>query len=88
MEDLPDPFPYRRGYPKESSAGAEYRQTLGYNRVMDDQSVTRRELAESLARHAPEEVTDAMNRLCAEIANTKDEFVSLAGRRILERTAW
>jgi hypothetical protein len=54
MEDLPDPFPYRRGYTKESSAGAIYRQTLGYNRVMDDRPVTRRELDEALAQQKQE----------------------------------
>jgi metal-responsive CopG/Arc/MetJ family transcriptional regulator len=45
-------------------------------------------LKEYLARHAPDEVTEAMNRACAEVGETKDPFVSSAARRILERTEW
>jgi hypothetical protein len=43
---------------------------------------------EYIARHAPDEVTEAMDRVCAEIGTSKDEFVSLAASRILERTEW
>ena len=43
---------------------------------------------EYVARHAPDEVTEAMNRACAELGNSSDEFVSSAARRILERTEW
>jgi predicted transcriptional regulator len=42
-------------------------------------------LREYLARHAPDEVTEAMNRACAELGEAKDPFVS-AARRILERS--
>ena len=45
-------------------------------------------LKEYLARHAPDEVTEAMNRACAEVGKTKDPFVSSAARRILERSEW
>ena len=45
-------------------------------------------LKEYLARHAPEEVTDAMNRVCAELGQPADPFVSSATRRALERTEW
>jgi metal-responsive CopG/Arc/MetJ family transcriptional regulator len=45
-------------------------------------------LKEYLARHAPDEATEAMNRACAEAGQTKDAFVSAAVRRILERTEW
>jgi metal-responsive CopG/Arc/MetJ family transcriptional regulator len=45
-------------------------------------------LKEYLARHAPDEVTEAMNRACAEVGETKDPFVSSAARRILERREW
>jgi metal-responsive CopG/Arc/MetJ family transcriptional regulator len=45
-------------------------------------------LAEYVARHAPEEVTEAMNRVCDELGDTDDQFVSEASRRILERTEW
>jgi metal-responsive CopG/Arc/MetJ family transcriptional regulator len=45
-------------------------------------------LKEYLARHAPEEVTEAMNRACTEVGEAKDGFVSSAARRILERSEW
>ena len=45
-------------------------------------------LKEYLARHAPDEVTEAMNRVCTEVKDTKDTFVSSASRRILERSEW
>jgi len=45
-------------------------------------------LKEYLARHAPDEVTQAMNRACDASGETKDEFVSTAARRILERNEW
>ncbi len=45
-------------------------------------------LKEYLARHAPDEVTEAMNRACAEVGEAKDPFVSSASRRILERSEW
>ena len=45
-------------------------------------------LKEYVARHAPEEVTDAMNRVCAELGDPTDEFVSSAARRVLERSEW
>lgn len=45
-------------------------------------------LREYLARHAPDEVTEAMNRACDELGELKDPFVSAATRRVLERTEW
>lgn len=45
-------------------------------------------LREYVARHSPEEVTEAMNRVCDEVGDTKDEFVAAAARRTLERTEW
>jgi len=45
-------------------------------------------LREYLARHAPEEVTEAMNRACAEAGEGNDWFVSSAARRTLERSQW
>jgi predicted transcriptional regulator len=43
---------------------------------------------EYVARHAPDEVTEAMNRVCDALGSTQDKFVSEAARRILERTEW
>jgi antitoxin MazE6 len=45
-------------------------------------------LSEYLARHAPDEVTEAMDRVCAAIGEHADEFVAVAGRRVLERSEW
>jgi metal-responsive CopG/Arc/MetJ family transcriptional regulator len=45
-------------------------------------------LKEYVARHASEEVTEAMDRVCADLGEPADEFVSLAARRVLERTEW
>ena len=45
-------------------------------------------LAGSVARHAPDEVTDAMDRVIAEVGNQADPFVSAAGRQVLESTEW
>lgn len=45
-------------------------------------------LKEYLLRHAPDMVTEAMNRACDEVGDTKDPFVSAAARRILRRSEW
>ena len=45
-------------------------------------------LREYVARHAPEEVTEAMNRVCTEIGDQPDEFVAAAGRRLLRKAEW
>jgi putative transcriptional regulator len=45
-------------------------------------------LVEYVARHAPDDVTEAMNRVCADADGQPDAFVTAAGRRVLERTEW
>jgi len=45
-------------------------------------------IAEYLARHAPEEVTEAMNRVVDQLAGESDPFVAAAGRRVLEDSSW
>jgi len=45
-------------------------------------------MTEYLARHSPDEVTEAMNRVIAELGQPKDQFVSRAVRHVLERTEW
>ena len=45
-------------------------------------------LAEYVARHAPDEVTDAMNRVCADVGDQQDPFVAAAGRRLLKNIEW
>ncbi len=45
-------------------------------------------LREYVARHSPDEVTDAINRVCEQVGDETDEFVAEAARRILEKTEW
>jgi metal-responsive CopG/Arc/MetJ family transcriptional regulator len=45
-------------------------------------------LAEYVARHAPDEVTEAMDRVCADIGDQEGGFVSAASYRVLENTEW
>ena len=45
-------------------------------------------LREYIARHASDEVTDAINRVVDDIGDEKDEFVAAAARRVLEKTEW
>ena len=45
-------------------------------------------LKEYVARHAPDDVTEAMDRVCLEVGQPQDPFVSAAARRILERSEW
>jgi predicted transcriptional regulator len=45
-------------------------------------------IAEYVARHSPDAITEATNRVCEELADAKDDFVASAAYRILERTEW
>ena len=47
-----------------------------------------RALAEYVARHAPDRVTEAMDRVLAEIGEPADQFVRAASRRVLKRSDW
>ena len=45
-------------------------------------------LSEYLSRHAPDEVTEAMNQVVDRLHEASDPFVTAAARRILERSEW
>jgi antitoxin MazE6 len=45
-------------------------------------------LSEYLARHAPDEITEAMNNVVDQLKEPTDLFVSAAARRILKRSEW
>jgi hypothetical protein len=45
-------------------------------------------LEEYVDRHAPDRVTEAINKVCAELGIESDPFVSAASRRILEHIEW
>ena len=55
---------------------------------MSRSEVYSRALREYVARHAPDEVTDALNDVVAAVAGSNGAFTREAGRRILERTEW
>jgi metal-responsive CopG/Arc/MetJ family transcriptional regulator len=50
--------------------------------------VFRDALKEYLARHTPDQVTEAMNNALAELGAPDDPFVSTSARRVLERSEW
>lgn len=45
-------------------------------------------IADYVARHAPDQVTETMNQVCDEVDVEADGFTSAASRRILERVEW
>jgi metal-responsive CopG/Arc/MetJ family transcriptional regulator len=45
-------------------------------------------LREYIARHSPDEVTEAMNRVCEAVGDQDDPFVAQAARRTLEQAEW
>ena len=47
-----------------------------------------RAMAEYLARHAPDRVTEAMDRAIAEVGEVTDDFAVEVSRRVLRRVEW
>jgi len=47
-----------------------------------------RALREFVARHAPDRITEAMNRVIVEVGADVDEFTRRASRRVLEKSEW
>jgi len=45
-------------------------------------------LAEYLARHSPDPITETMNHVLDELGGTNDPFLSEAARQVLERVEW
>jgi metal-responsive CopG/Arc/MetJ family transcriptional regulator len=45
-------------------------------------------LKEYVARHAPDEITEAMNRVCEQVKGEKDTFAASASSRVLEQAEW
>ena len=45
-------------------------------------------IKEYVARHASDEVTEALNRVCDQVGDQSDPFLAAAARRILERSQW
>lgn len=45
-------------------------------------------LREYVARHAPDEVTEAMDRVCIAVEDEPNDFLKTASHRVLEKTEW
>jgi predicted transcriptional regulator len=45
-------------------------------------------ITEYLARHAPDDVTERMNRVCDRIEPQRDSFASEAARQLLSKETW
>lgn len=45
-------------------------------------------LADYVAHHSPDQITEAMNQVCDQIGVDADEFASAASRRTLQRVKW
>jgi metal-responsive CopG/Arc/MetJ family transcriptional regulator len=45
-------------------------------------------LREYVARHAPDEITDAMNRVVDAIGSAENQFAAAGARRLLKQTEW
>lgn len=45
-------------------------------------------LSEYVARHAADEVTEAMDRVIANVGDSRDAFSVAAARRLLAKTEW
>ena len=45
-------------------------------------------LREYVARHSPDDVTEAMDRVCEQVSEAGDPFVARAARRVLEHSEW
>ena len=45
-------------------------------------------VAEYVARHEPEAITEAMDRVAAQVDTRPDRLVSAAARRVLKRSEW
>lgn len=45
-------------------------------------------LREYVARHSPDEITDAIDRVVADVGGVVDPFVNQAATRVLELTEW
>ena len=45
-------------------------------------------LDEYVARHAPDEITETMNRVCEAVGGEEDAFLAAASRRVLENVEW
>jgi predicted transcriptional regulator len=63
-------------------------ETLAHRAKRSRSEVYARALSEYVARHAPDRVTEAMDRVLEEVNEPTDRFALQAARRTLERSEW
>ena len=63
-------------------------ETLARRLKLSRSELYSRALREYVARNAPDAVTDALNRVCADLGHGADAFVSRAARRVIEASEW
>lgn len=66
----------------------EEAEALAHRGKRSRSEVYARALSEYVARHAPDRVTEAMDRALEQINEPEDKFAARAARRTLERTEW
>jgi len=66
----------------------EQAERLARRTKLSRSDVYSRALAEYVARHAPDRITEAMDRVIADLDEPADSFASAVGRRTLARTEW
>lgn len=50
--------------------------------------IYRRALSEFLGRHAPDRITEQMNRIVTDVGEESDSFTKRAARNVLRRVEW
>jgi predicted transcriptional regulator len=63
-------------------------ETLGQELNISRSRLYARAVSEYVARHAPDSVTESLDRLCAQLNEPVDPWASTAARRVMERTEW
>lgn len=66
----------------------EEAERLGARLRKSRSEVYRGALEDYLARHDPDRIREALDRVLAVVGQSKDEFVATAATRVLERTEW
>ena len=66
----------------------EQAESLAHRAKRSRSDVYARALSEYVARHAPDRVTEAMDRALGEVNEPADGFVSQAAHRTIKRSGW
>src|ERR1700676_3920670 len=95
QRDAPDPMGPQPGYTKSMKTAVSIPDDVfrGAERLARRTRKSRSPLyseavKEYVARHATDEVTETLNRVCDQVGDQNDPFLTLAARRILQRSEW